>query len=662
MTNFFIAIFFTLVPHLVSAAPAPSQHVYPRVANLFYRWDIKSYEVSEFAKWDLLLVDMEVQTFTPESLRAIRQINPNIIILAYITSEEIRRDAGTLTGTLRQRLYQRIADYHWLYNTQGERVFWWPGTMMLNVTGQGGPIIARSWNDTLIDFVSSEVLSTGLWDGVFYDNVWDNVTWIGDKRIDLNRDGRAELFPQLNQQWRAGMTDLLVKSRARFGDRYLLFGNGGFAYYPYLNGVVFENFPRSHGWNETLGQYSFFLKRAVAPRYAVLNGNTDNHGRPNDDRAARSTIAASLLDDGYGSFDNGEQSHAEIWWEDVYATQLGSPLGKATNMQGTPQAIGSSGVFRRDFSGGFVVVNSTAQSRTVQVAEGGVERASSRPGEVRAVNEVTLPPFSGDIFTRRVETVRRAVLPNGNFVRIVNSQGREVTSGFFHFVANVEPRAPAWEGDVDADGVNDVITADRGRVIVRSSRNTVTFAPYSERYLGLVHFAVGDVTGDGTPEIVTGAGPGGGPHVRVFTLLGVPLGAGFMAYSPGFRGGVDVAIMDWNSDGTPDIITGAGPGGGPHVRVFTRRGELLSNGFMAFTNFRGGVHVAAGDVTGDGRDDIVVGAASVEPHVRVFTRDGVKVSDFFPFSPRGQGVAVSIADVQGDGTNEIIASSANLLR
>jgi hypothetical protein len=71
----------------------------------------------------------------------------------------------------------------------------------------------------------------------------------------------------------------------------------------------------------------------------------------------------------------------------------------------------------------------------------------------------------------------------------------------------------------------------------------------------------------------------------------------FFAYGAGFTGGVRVAAADLNGDGKADIITGAGPGGGPHVRVFDgATGDPLAGpagSFFAYHPFfGGGVYVA----------------------------------------------------------------------
>ena len=92
---------------------------------------------------------------------------------------------------------------------------------------------------------------------------------------------------------------------------------------------------------------------------------------------------------------------------------------------------------------------------------------------------------------------------------------------------------------------------------------------YNAAFTGGVFVAAGDINGDGQADIVTGPGAGGGPHVRIFSGAAARVLGEYFAYSAAFSGGVNVAAGDVNGDGTADVITGAGAGGGPHVRVFS---------------------------------------------------------------------------------------------
>jgi hypothetical protein len=129
------------------------------------------------------------------------------------------------------------------------------------------------------------------------------------------------------------------------------------------------------------------------------------------------------------------------------------------------------------------------------------------------------------------------------------------------------------------------------------------FLAYDPRYFGGVFVATGDVNGDGLPDIITGTNGFGGPEVKAFsgaTVFSNPAPTiidDFFAYDPAFSGGARVAVMDVNGDGKADIITGAGPGGGPHVRIFDGATGLqlqqnTTDSFMAFDpSFAGGVFV-----------------------------------------------------------------------
>jgi hypothetical protein len=223
-------------------------------------------------------------------------------------------------------------------------------------------------------------------------------------------------------------------------------------------------------------------------------------------------------------------------------------------------------------------------------------------------------------------------------------------------------------GDVTGDGTEDVITgpgASGGahiRVFDGNTGNEVMgFFAFDPAFLGGANVAAGDVDGDGRSDIIVGAGVGGGPHVRVFSgATGAEI-RNFMAFDASLRSGAVVASGDIDDDGFDDIIVAPGSGGGPNVRVISGATGAEMASFMAFdAAFRGGVYLAAGDVDADGTEDIIVGAAAGGgPNVRVFSGvTSAVIRDFLAYAAGfGGGVRVAAADVNGDGATDIVTGA-----
>jgi hypothetical protein len=182
--------------------------------------------------------------------------------------------------------------------------------------------------------------------------------------------------------------------------------------------------------------------------------------------------------------------------------------------------------------------------------------------------------------------------------------------------------------------------------------------PYNPSFSGGINVAMGNFDGDQSPELVTGAGKGGGPHVKVFETDNTNT-AGFFAYNSTFRGGVDVATGDVDGDGTDEIITGAGPGGGPHVKIFQPDGTPVGGFFAYDSKGRTGIKVTAGDVDGDGTDEIITAPMSGTPLVKVFSMSGSNVTlvkSFYAYKAAFPGgVDVASGDVSGTNSDEIIS-------
>ncbi len=200
-------------------------------------------------------------------------------------------------------------------------------------------------------------------------------------------------------------------------------------------------------------------------------------------------------------------------------------------------------------------------------------------------------------------------------------------------------------------------------VKVMSSDGTVTaqFFPYPMAFKGGVSVAAGDIDGDGIDEIITGAGPGGGPQVRILSATGIPRGS-FFAYPEAFRGGVNVAAADLDGDGKAEIITGAGPGGTPHVRIFKANGTAINSFFAYALTFKGGVNVGAKKATPFSPARIITAPGpGGGPHVRTFDVFGTPDTAFFAYDAAFNG-GVKIGVITGSdatGSYSIVTAPAS---
>jgi hypothetical protein len=279
-------------------------------------------------------------------------------------------------------------------------------------------------------------------------------------------------------------------------------------------------------------------------------------------------------------------------------------------------------------------------------------------------NEFANTTFN-DVFAFILNGVNVALIPGTSTpVSINNINGGNplgVNAQNPQFYINNDPTDGVPTLDTEMDGMTVVLTVTANVIPFQINHIKLAIADRGDDVLDSNVFIKAGSFNAGTSSRLTAVGTdvGSPPHVKVYD--GATLVHSFYAFDTNFGGGVRVAVADVSGDGTQDIIVGTGPGVRPHVKVFDGKNLALLYSFHPFTpGFLGGIWVAGGNTTGGRNADIIIGAdAGATPHVKVFSgATGAEIMSFYAFDPGFKGgVRVAAGDVDGDGRADIVAGA-----
>jgi len=556
----FLISFLFLLPLTTQAAG--------QTANAFLRWNLTTDDAERLARYDLLILDMENQVNNPELMKRIRELNPDVTILAYVSSQEIRHDTAVHPEvTLRQKMFARLPESWYLRDSNNFKISFWDKTWMINITDSSPLDKNERFNDYLPRLIDEEILSTGLWDGIFYDNLWDSVNWLNNGDVDLNGDGARESAIELDRAWRAGVTKILQATRSRVGYDYILMANSSSYkdYQPYLNGRMFEDFPspyeRDGTWQGNVNSYQEIKKTNVKPNIYIFNST--NTPKDNYSKMRYGWASSALFDDIYFSFDNSIYDHGQTWWDDEYNFSLGRALNA------THQLIGTN-IWRRDFVNGMVLLNNSLSEQSFAIEPGYRKIYGTQDPVVNSGGEltnITIGPRDA-LILQRVLPQQNLYLKNYYRYQVYNSLGEQIYNNY------------QWGSDVYKNG--ELVRAEKDNKVSKINNRTVAL--------------------NGTR--IEGSPTSSKANIKIYNAKNKLVGI-FKAYPDSLKSGVRVALGDMNGDGQLEIAA-LPVHGAPHLKIFSLRGKLLNEFWLGFTADRYYYDLTLADVNNDKLAEVMV--------------------------------------------------------
>jgi len=223
-------------------------------------------------------------------------------------------------------------------------------------------------------------------------------------------------------------------------------------------------------------------------------------------------------------------------------------------------------------------------------------------------------------------------------------------------------------GDLNHDGRDDIVVTNFSdntiSVFIQQSDGSmagrVTYATGS----GPDAIAVGDVNADGLDDIAVSNSNWDSTYFSIFIQNAGGTMNPKVDYTSPKAGNDDIAIGDVNGDGLNDVVKMNGQGQNPNLSVFLQNENGLLDSVVSYSrtdceSLCSGSGIGLGDVTGDGKTDVVMSYGGNKPdaQIAVFAQevDGSLIHDV-SYSAYDIPEPLQVADVNQDGLADVIVA------
>lgn len=416
----------------------PINNNFPKLSSLVWGNSINSSETEKiefYSRFDTLSVSKSNQARS-YSLKQIRELNPDIIILPYVTAIGYQNFTNSYPFS---DLIDRIEPNMYLTNLSGRPITnpSFPNNAICNLYTE------NNFSEVLSSHVTEEMIQEGLWDGVWYDVVGSSLWFLVDYgtgeyviQPDFDMDGveedldNSQDLEKATTIWIDGMNKLMDLTREKSGNDIILVGNGVDYNHDNYNGNLWER--KLEWWegnpdngqietfmryNETYYSRSFpyFQQETKSPH---LNSNLfmnpyNSTTNPTEHyRRNRFGLSASIISEIYYDPEITVGSSDDLLWYDEYFVDiytskptnntlvdsgyLGEPISSTSEFESL--------AWKKEFENGIVYLNGKDTSLTIQLDKiyryiNGTQDSTINKGGL-TTNSITLQANDGIILLR----------------------------------------------------------------------------------------------------------------------------------------------------------------------------------------------------------------------------------------------------------------------